>query len=253
MKTTTLDPVLGELTDDALTRDFRILQRAKGHRFSSDDLATAYVAWRACPNAKRVLDLGCGIGSVLLHLAWKMPAASFVGIEAQEMSFALLTRNVKNAGITDRVEIHHGDLRDEAAIEKLGKNFDLVTGTPPYFPPGAASDAMDPQRAYARIEYRGGVEAYLKTSAAVLASDGVVVMCGDARAEERVERGASDAGLSIHAQLEIIPKEREKALFAIWTLGRAPSAIVHASLTLRDAAGDRTEDARNLRRFSGLE
>jgi len=76
-----------ELTDDALTRDFRILQRAKGHRYSSDDLATAFVAYHARPSATRVLDLGCGIGSVLLFLAWKLPGASLVCGEAQAISF----------------------------------------------------------------------------------------------------------------------------------------------------------------------
>lgn len=244
---------LGELTDDALTRDFRILQRAKGHRFSSDDLATAYIAWHARPDAKRVLDLGCGIGSVLLHLAWKMTDASFVGVEAQAMSFALLERNVERAGIASRVQVHHGDLRKGEVIAKLGTSFDLVTGTPPYFPPGHASDAMDEQRAYARIEYRGGVEAYLATAARVLAPNGTVVMCGDARARERVARGAGAVELFIRARCDVIPREGEPALFSVWTLEREEREPAISSMTLRDRAGERTEDARDLRRFSGLE
>ncbi len=248
-----LDPALGELTDDALTRDFRIYQRAKGHRFSSDDLATAFIAYRARENATRVLDLGCGIGSVLLHLAWAMPNASFVGIEAQAISFALLEHNVSRARVSERVKIFHGDLRDEDAIEKLGREFDLVTGTPPYFPPGHASEAMDEQRAYARIEYRGGVEAYLMTAGKVLSADGVVVMCGDARAIERVDRGTKDAGLHVIARCDVIPREKEKPLFAVWTLARSDAPPELTSITMRDAAGERTDDAKALRRFSGLE
>ncbi len=75
------------LTDDLLTRDYRVFQRAKGHRFSSDDVATAYVAWHAAKGSRRVIDLGCGLGSVLLHLAWKLPEATLVGVEAQAISF----------------------------------------------------------------------------------------------------------------------------------------------------------------------
>ncbi len=248
-------PLSASLTDDALTRDFRIYQRAKGHRFSSDDLATAYLAWHARPDAARVLDLGCGIGSVLLHLAWKMEKAHFVGIEAQAVSFELLEKNIARTGVGVRVSVHHGDLREASVIDKLGCEFDLVTGTPPYFPVGAASEAMDEQRAYARIEYRGGVEAYLATAGKVVAASGTVVMCGDARANGRVERGADAAGLHIHERCVIIPRENEKPLFAVWTLRRTPpdARCALASMMLRDAAGARTEDAKELRRFSGLE
>lgn len=244
---------LGPLTDDALTRDFRILQRAKGHRYSSDDLSTAYLAWHARPSAKSVLDLGCGIGSVLLHLAWKMPDAKLVGVEAQAISFALLERNVARAGVGDRVTVHHGDLRDEPVIAKLGRDFDLITGTPPYFPPGSVLDAKDEQRAYARIEYRGGIEAYLATAARVLSATGVMVACTDARAADRVARGAEAAKLFVHARCEVVPRAGERPLFSIWTLGRAHQEVASSALVLRDAAGERTEDARNLRRFSGLE
>lgn len=249
------DPLLGPLTDDALTREFRVWQRAKGHRFSADDLTTAYLAWRAAPAARRVLDLGCGLGSVLLHLAWVLPDATFVGIEAQEVSFELLRRNVERNAVAARVVIRHGDLRDEEAMATLGRDFDLITGTPPYFPPGAAVDAMDTQRAYARIEYRGGVEAYLATGARLLAKDGVMVLCGDARALDRVEQGAIVAGLSITARCDVIPREKEPALFAVWTFRRAPQAgeVALSSLTLRDRAGERTPDAKMLRTFSGLE
>ena len=245
--------MLDELTDDALTRDFRILQRAKGHRYSVDDLATAFVAWNARPSAKRLLDLGCGIGSVLLTLAWKIRDAELVGVEAQAISFELLERNVARAAVSDRVRVHHGDLREEAVIAKLGRGFDLITGTPPYFRPGAAMPSKDEQRAYARIEHRGGVEAYLATADRVVADDGVVVVCSDARAPDRVARGAKDARLFIHARCDVIPREGERALFSIWTLGRAETDVASSTMTMRDAAGARTEDARNLRRFSGLE
>ena len=249
------DPLLGPLTDDALTREFRVWQRAKGHRFSADDLTTAYLAWRAAPEARRVVDLGCGLGSVLLHLAWAMPDATLVGIEAQEVSFELLRRNVERNAVTERVTIHHGDLRDEEAVARLGADFDLVTGTPPYFPPGAAVDAMDTQRAYARIEYRGGVEAYLATGQRLLARGGVMVLCGDARAGERVEQGARAASLSIWARCDVIPRENEPPLFAVWTLRHeaADFDVALSSLTLRDVAGERTADAKMLRTFSGLE
>ncbi len=246
------DPILGPLTDDRLTRDYRVFQRAKGHRFSSDDVATAYVAWHAAKASRRVIDLGCGLGSVLLHLAWKLPEATLVGVEAQAISFELLRRNVARNQLLERITVHHGDLRDEAVLAAAGASFDLVTGTPPYFPPDTAVDAMDEQRAYARIEYRGGVEDYLAAGGKLLAAEGIMVLCGDARAGERVERGAAAAGLSIAERRDVIPHAGRPALFAIWTLSRHVVARRHTTLTIRDAEGKRTDEAIGLSEFSGF-
>ena len=58
-----------ELSDDAIAGTYRVHQRVRGHRYSLDDLATAHEAARAAPGARRVLDLGCGLGSVLTMLA----------------------------------------------------------------------------------------------------------------------------------------------------------------------------------------
>lgn len=232
-------------TRDQLTRDVWLYQRKKGHRFSADDVVTAWVAARAAPDAARILDLGCGIGTVLLHLAWTHRAARLVGVEAQEVSFRLLQRNVAASGFADRIAIAHGDLR-EAPLPAAA--FDLVTGTPPYFPVGTAVDAWDEQRAYARIEYRGGVEAYIAAGRRALAPDGALVLCGDARAEARVV----GCEMPVVARLEVIPRAGEPPLFAVWTLAHTARPRVDTQLVLRDAAGERTADAATLRAFSGL-
>ena len=247
------DPVLGPLTDDLLTRDVRVFQRARGHRFSSDDVATAYVAFTARPTARRVLDLGCGLGSVLLHLAWKLPNAELSGVEAQAMSFELLRRNVARSGFAGRISVMHGDLRDAQLLASLGGEFELVTGTPPYFPPEAALDAEDEQRAYARIEYRGGVEAYIDAGARLLAPDGALVLCGDARVGERTTLAAKHAGLSIQARCDVIARAGRSPLFSVWTLGREPAPCLLSSLTLRGEQGETSRGANLLREFSGME
>jgi tRNA1Val (adenine37-N6)-methyltransferase len=240
-----IDPALGPLTDDLLTPDVRVWQREKGHRFSSDDVATAYVAWRARPNAERLLDLGCGLGSVLLMLAWKMPSMRAVGIEAQSESYALACENVARNGFADRVTLHHGDLRDHA----LGQGYDLVTGTPPYFPPGSALDASDSQRTHARIELRGGIEAYVEAASRVLAPEGVVVLCGDSDAGERLLRATP---LHVAARCDVHPRAGAPSLFSVWTLDRSDGETMVTRMTLRDADGRPSADAAALRAFSGF-
>jgi tRNA1(Val) A37 N6-methylase TrmN6 len=246
------DPTLGPLTDDLLSRDVRVYQRAKGHRFSSDDVATAYVAFATRPQAGRVLDLGCGLGSVLLLLAWKLPNARLAGVEAQAVSFELLRRNVERSGFQSRITVAHGDLRDAELLATLGGPFDLITGTPPYFPPEAALDAEDEQRAYARIEYRGGVEAYIAAGARLLAPGGALVVCGDARVGERTTSAAEAAGLFLHARCDVVARAGRSALFSVWTLCAEPASCVVSTLTLRGSAAEPAAGADALREFSGM-
>jgi tRNA1Val (adenine37-N6)-methyltransferase len=243
-----------EVSLDRLTAGIEVFQRVRGHRFSSDDTTTAWAAMQLAPTAARVLDLGCGLGSVLLHLAWCLPNATLVGVEAQAVSFGLLRRNVEHNRLGHRVAIHHGDLRDTEVLERLGGPFDLVTGTPPYFPPDTATDAMDEQRAYARIEYRGGVEAYVAAAAMVMADDGRLVLCGDSDAEHRTERAAHDHDLVIDHAWTVLPRAERPPLFSVWALRRASSHAdrIDNVLTLRDEHGERTADARVLRAFSGF-
>jgi len=240
------------LTDDLLARDVRVYQRAKGHRFSSDDVATAYVAFATRPTAESVLDLGCGLGSVLLLLAWKLPQARLAGVEAQAMSFELLQRNVARSGFASRITVAHGDLRDAELVSTLGQRFELVTGTPPYFPPEAALDAEDEQRAYARIEYRGGVEAYISAAAPLLAPTGALVLCGDARVGERTTSAAAAAGLFIHSRCDVIARAGRSALFSVWTLGPEPAPFSVSCITLRGPEGEPAAGAELLREFSGM-
>ena len=231
-----------------------VFQRIKGHRFSSDDVVTAWVAMQVCPAPARVLDLGCGLGSVLLHLAWSAPRSTLVGVEAQAVSFALTRKNIAHNHLGDRVRVHHGDLRDPEIIGSLGGPFDLITGTPPYFPADAASDSLDEQRAYARIEHRGGIDSYVHAAAQLLTADGWFVVCSDADAALRLERVAADCHFAVCGRYIVIPRAGRPPLFSVWALRRPSAALptVERELTLRDDAGERTADAKMFRAFSGF-
>ena len=252
---------MDELTDDALAGDFRVYQRRRGHRYSLDDVATAWEAARLRPGARRVCDLGCGIGSVLLMLAYKLPRARVVGIEAQEVSHELARRNVDRNGVGGRVTLLHGDLRDEAVLARALEHgpFDLVTGTPPYMAPEQGSLPPDSQRAHARMELRGGVEDYLRSAARLVAPGGRVVVCASTRGPERAPRGASAAGLVVLRARDVVPRAGHKgALFTVWSCARREDLPATADteraepLVARDEHGGRTAAAHDLRRFFGL-
>lgn len=247
---------LGELTHDAIAGEYRIVQRRAGHRYSLDDVITAWEAASSAPAARRCFELGSGIGSVLLMLAYKLPEAHFVAIEAQRNSFQLLGRNVRENGLSARVALLHGDLRELArAADAHAGRYQLVTGTPPYVPPGSATPSHDAQKAYARQELRGGVEDYLATMGRLLAPAGVGVVCADARSPERAFRGAERAGLAVVRRRDVIPRAGAKPLFTVFTVRPREHAqpLEHTPpFVARDEHGARTDAYHALRAFFGM-
>ncbi len=242
----------GELTCDAITADFRIYQRRRGHRYSLDDLATAWEAAATVPDAATVLDMGCGIGSVLLMLAWRLPQARLWGIEALAMSRALALQSIALNDIQGRVDVLEGDLREVTTTWAHGP-CDLVTGTPPYLPAGTAIPSPDPQRAAARIELRGGVEDYIVAAERVLAPRGTLVLCADGRKPERVLTAASSVGMHARRRRDIWPRAgAAHPLLSVWTLERQPGELARHALIVRDANGSQTADAKLLRETFGL-
>jgi tRNA1(Val) A37 N6-methylase TrmN6 len=125
-------------------------------------------------------------------------------------------------------------------------------------PPGTATPSPDAQRAHARVELRGGVEAYAQAVARVLAPGGVAVLCADARTPERAITGAAQAGLVCVAAREVVPRAGKKgALLTVFVLrhkAEAPTSTVAWTppLVARDADGARTPAAHALRRFFDL-
>ncbi len=240
-----------------LTGEWRIFQRIGGHRWSHDDLLTAWVARDACRTEApaRVVDLGCGIGAVLLMMAWSAPRARILGIEAQDVSVDLARRSILWNGVADRCDVRYGDLRD-ATIAPEGSVFDLVTGTPPYLPIGSASESRRAQWAPCHFEHRGGIVDYCAAAARLLARRGRFVVCAAARDGARVTAGATAAALAIMQRLDVIPRAGKPALFSVYVMCRrddAPdNASGHASLTIRDAGGQRTAAYRGVRAEMGL-
>jgi tRNA1(Val) A37 N6-methylase TrmN6 len=159
---------------DYLCGYFRIFQYERGHRYSTDDVLTAWYATQWAPRVDRAADLGSGIGSVALLSAWRLPGAQFCTVEAQEMSLRLARKSVRYNGLAPRFTTLLGDLRDETILANEAP-FDLVTGSPPYWPSTDATEAMHPQAVPARIEVRGTVADYAAAAARILAPGGMFV------------------------------------------------------------------------------
>jgi tRNA1Val (adenine37-N6)-methyltransferase len=207
-------------TLDAISGHFRIFQLKDGHRFSTDDILTAWYGTQACPSPRTALDLGSGIGSVGMVAAWRLPGTRFVTVEAQEESVRLARRSAAYNGLEGRYEIRQGDFRDPGIL-KADELFDLVLGSPPYFPLGSGILGDHPQKIACRFEVRGTVADYCSTAAKHLALGGVfacVFPINPTEQHERVYAGAREAGLSIIKQRPIVLREGEPPLLGLFAM-----------------------------------
>src|SRR5476651_849639 len=103
-------------TLDAISGHFRLFQLRDGHRFSTDDILTAWYGTSWCPTARTALDLGSGLGTVGMICAWRLPGARFITVEAQSESVALAKKSASYNGLTERYEIREGDFRSEMNV-----------------------------------------------------------------------------------------------------------------------------------------
>jgi tRNA1Val (adenine37-N6)-methyltransferase len=236
-----LAPEEGE-TLDFICGHFRIFQFAKGHRYSTDDVLTAWYGSTHAPRVDRAADLGSGIGSVALITAWRLPGATFCTVEAQEMSIRLARKTMQYNGLTSRFTLYNGDLRDESVFANEAP-FDLVTGSPPYFPPGTAMAADHAQAVPARIEVRGSIADYAKTAARILAPGGLFAFVFPTAQIDRALVAMDDAKLKLIRRRDIIFKEGDTPLITLFAASRAEDipptyeAFAEPPLTIRTKDG----------------
>ena len=207
---------------DYICGHFRLFQLRHGHRFSTDDVLTAWYGTTWCPTASRVLDLGSGIGSVATIAAWRLPGARLVTVEAQEVSVALARRSMRFNGLETRCDLRCGDFRDAAVLAGEAP-FDLVLGSPPYFPVGAGVAGDHPQKVACRFELRGDIADYARVAAAHLAPGGVFacVFPQPDGQRARLLAAAASAGLIIVRERPVVFREGAAPLIGLFAMTRS--------------------------------
>jgi len=202
-----------ELFVSGLVGPYRIFQRKNGHRHGIDDATTAWYALQKAPPVKKTLDLGTGIGTVGLAVLWGLGAgAELTCVEAQEISYRLLTENILGNGLNGCVRAIHGDIRDL----DLGERFPLITGSPPYFPIGAGSLPEDSQKAHARFELRGDVGDYARAAKRHITVDGLFVFCFPFQQMSRCIKLVTDVGFRLMTIRDVVPMSRKPPLFSLY-------------------------------------
>lgn len=233
-------------TLDSLSGHFRIFQLANGHRFSTDDVLTAWYGTSFAPTVRTALDLGSGIGTVAMLSAWRLPGATFVTVEAQDQSIALARKSIQWNGLTDRFDLRHGDFRDSALL-RADERFDLVLGSPPYFPLGTGVESEHSQKIACRFEVRGDIRDYCHAAARHLQPGGLFACVFPMNPEQhqRIRDAAQSAALAVVRCSPVIFRAGEPPLIGLFAMMRAADlpdwmrtrTWTEPPLTIRDESG----------------
>jgi len=196
------------ITDSKFCNGWSISQLEDGYRYCGDDILCAHLASREAPNAKKMLDLGSGIGTI--GLAWlaqqprPLDAKACTMVEAQNVSVALCKRTLKACSLEEAVDLRQGDLRDKLTLDSLGGPFDVVTANPPYFTGTCGVLPKHPQRAHCRHELRGGILEFCRAAASQVASDGRFCIIHAAPRIPEVQRALEICNFSVLQQVNLL-------------------------------------------------
>ena len=192
-----------------------------------------------------MLDLGSGLGTVAMIVAWRLPGAAFVTIEAQAESVALARRSASYNGLASRFDIRCGDFRSADALA-TDERFDLVLASPPYFPLDTGIHGDHPQKVACRFELRGDIADYARVASGHLSQGGVLACVFPEDQRQRVEKAASDTALVIVRRRPVVFKAGDAPLIALFLMMRAddlPAVMrdrtwVEPPLVIRTAEGE---------------
>lgn len=159
----------GERIDDLQRNGLKILQDPRRFCFGMD--AVLLSGFAKVRKDERVLDLGTGTGILPLLLSAKTEGREFVGLEVQAESADMAERSVRMNGLTDRIRIVRGNVRN--AEELFGpSSFDVVVSNPPYMIDHHGIHNPNDAKLIARHEVLAGLEDFIQQTARILRPKG---------------------------------------------------------------------------------
>ncbi len=164
-----------EVINDLLNyKGYKIIQRTDGFNFSLDSVLLANFA-TVNSRVKRVIELGCGNGAVLMMLSTRTNA-KITGIDIQDVSYDLAKRNVEMNKLTKQIDLIHDNFI--GIHKKIGHDIcELVLCNPPYFKLDSHNNRNKSElKTIARHEVYSTLDDVLETAKILLKNNGFFAM-----------------------------------------------------------------------------
>ena len=137
---------------DTLKNGFKIIQDTSRFQFGIDAVLLAHFAHDCIKKNDSAIDLCTGTGIVPLLLEKCVPAGvSFTAIEIQKKYADLAQRNVELNGLSDKIKIIHGDIKN-AGVLFPKHSFNVITCNPPYMTCSQGKNNPNDEKTIARHE-----------------------------------------------------------------------------------------------------
>lgn len=207
-----------------------LLEPRRGYRYSPENLVLAQCLRDV--QARCVVDLGAGSGSLLLIAAYLLAPERLVAVEQQAAQLCRLRRSFLAHGVD--VEALEGDLRGDAVRGALRQRLgvcgaDLILMNPPFFPSGWGRESRNESSRLSTHAENGDARDFLEAAAASLSSTGRLLVVFDAQRLAYLLSAATAAGLKLQ-RIHWIPDQRpgqQRHPFRVWVqLGHEGSVDV---------------------------
>lgn len=156
-----------------LDHKVRLVQPDNGFRTSFDSVMLA----AACPvkSQQIVVELGAGVGGALFCTAYRVPNATYVGIEIEKIYYDLAIQNLELNDFCASISFVHSDFQKFDPAE--GRPYaDHVILNPPFFDEGDFTSSPDHLKAQARELKDISIEDWLKAAHRLVKSNGTITI-----------------------------------------------------------------------------
>lgn len=224
--------------DSFLGGQLRLRQPVRGHRAGHDAILLA--AATAARPGDRVMDLGAGVGTAGLALAWRIKDIALTLVEIDPLLARLAYENAAANQIAARaIEMDISSPADVFAAAGLPPDSaDVVLMNPPFNDPARHRASPDVARAIAHVAISSTLETWIHAARRLLRSGGALTLIwrGDGLGEvlAALEKGfGSLAVLPVHGD----PGKPAIRVLVRAVKGRRAPAAIHPGISLRDASG----------------
>lgn len=236
-----------ETMEDLGRAGLKLLQKKSGFRFGSDAVLLAH--FTGLKNRESVMDLCSGSGIIPILMAGRSTSQNIQGIELQEKYADMANRSIKLNHLTQRVQIHQGDLRDQNFIKSFA-SFDVVTANPPYKEVGRGILNPQDELMIARHEITVNLEDVIKSASLLLRHHGRFCMVHRPERLFDIYRLMAKYGLELKRIRLVAPKQGRppNMILVEGVKGQKPFLKWEAELTMFTDSGSYTEELKEIYR-----